>query len=74
MPTYTFRNKVTGVTSNHILTLKQREEYLEQNPNEQQMILNSTLVSGVGGLKPSDGFKDVLNTIKKNNPRSTINT
>jgi len=52
------------------------EEYLAQNPHINILPAAPMIVSGVasGTNKPDSGFRDLLKTIKKNSPRSTINT
>jgi len=74
MPTYSFINNDTGEEFSEFMSLSELETFLMTNENIEQTILNSNLVTRVGGLKPADGFKDVLNAIKKSNPGSTIET
>lgn len=72
MPTYTFVDSRNNKEKTLILSLKEREEFLKENKFFYQKLNPSHLVSGVGGIKTDDGFKDVLKTIKKNNPGSNI--
>lgn len=72
MPTYTFKNNDTGDVYDISLTLSERDDYVKEH-NVTQQLTSMVLVSGVGGIKTSDGFKDILKTIKKNSPRSNIN-
>lgn len=74
MPTYTFEDKDTGETETVILTLSEREQYLKDNPNKRQLIVNSNgFIAGVS-MKPDNVFRDMLKEMKKVNPGSTIDT
>jgi hypothetical protein len=76
MPTYSFRNKTTGETYSKFLTLKERESYLENNPDVESIIDYVVPSSeGIGHLKRNigSGWKDVLRKIKDRNPGSNIN-
>lgn len=74
MPTYTLHNKETGETYEEIMTISAYEDLLAENPHIVRVWENSKLniVSGVGGIKVDDGFKEVLTRIKKGSPGSTI--
>jgi hypothetical protein len=72
MPTYTFVNSKNNEEVTLFLSLKEREEFLKENKLFYQKMNPSHLVSGVGGLKPDEGFKDILRTVKKLNPGSNI--
>jgi predicted nucleic acid-binding Zn ribbon protein len=72
MPTYSFIDTNTGEEFSEFMSMSELETFLMTNEHIQQTILNSNLVTKVGGLKPADGFKDVLKAIKKSNPGSTI--
>lgn len=77
MPTYTIRNKVTKEEKDVILSFSQREELLERGEWEQIHKSCASLVTQVGGTlsKAGNGWKDVLETIKKGSGRgNTINT
>ncbi|PCJ96723.1 MAG: hypothetical protein COA52_00520 [Hyphomicrobiales bacterium] len=74
MVKYTFRDNDTNTEFDVEIPMTQRKEYLSKNPNLSQVLSKSNIVSGVGGIKVDDGFKDILRTMKKNNPGSTIET
>lgn len=75
MPTYNFRNKETGSITEEFLRISNLDQYKQDNPNLEQIIVSAPAMSYAGTkTKPSDGFRDVLRRIKKNNPRSKINT
>lgn len=66
MPTYTFYNKETETEKDEFFTsYEASEKYLADNPNLERRIKGVALVSGVGGIKVSDGFNDLLGAIKK---------
>jgi len=79
MPTYKFKDKVTGKETEEFMSISALDPYLADNPNLEQ------LVNGFPGIgyntvttKPADGFRDILRSIKKANSKgitkSTINT
>jgi len=76
MPTYTFHNTKTNKYHGDFMTISSMEEYLAQNPHINIVPSAPAIVSGVasGTNKPDSGFRDLLKTIKKNSPRSNINT
>lgn len=74
MPTYTFRNKKTGEEYTRYLSLSDREKYLEENPDVEQLIVKPNGFVTGHNMKPDDGFRDILRNIKKNYPGSTIET
>lgn len=76
MPTYTFHNTKTDEYHEDFMTISSMEEYLAQNSHINIVPAAPMIVSGVnsGRNKPDSGFRDLLKTIKKNNPRSNVNT
>jgi hypothetical protein len=77
MPTYGFRNKDTGEEETVFMSMAEREAYLAENPHIEQLPSAPAILGriGLGGrLKPSEGFRDVLRKVKKNNHGSNINT
>lgn len=74
MPNYSFLNKETNEEFEDFMSISAMTEFLENNPHIVRTIKNIEFVSGNGGVhtKTADGFKDILRTIKKNNPGSTI--
>lgn len=77
MPTYTFRNKLTNKTFDKLLSMSQRQPFLDENPDLEQVLGSTLTVTGMN-LKPDQGFRDVLKEIRskhdKRFTRSTINT
>lgn len=76
MPKYTFENTQTGEIYEDFMTISSMETLLAENPHIRQVPGAPQIVSGVASArnKPDSGFRDLLKTIKKNNPRSTVNT
>lgn len=74
MPTYSFLNKKTGEETIVEMKISEREEYLRENPDLEQIIVNTAFVHDVGGLRTDNGWKSMLNRIKRHNPGSTINS
>ncbi len=76
MPSYTIENTQTGEVTTEIMSWDALEQHLAANPHLKQIIGAPPIVSGVssGKNKPDSGFRDILKTIKKRHPRSTVNT
>lgn len=68
MPEYTMKHKETGETETMVISLSEREKFLEDNPDWTQVLAAPLLVSGVkSALRMSDdGWKENLKRIKKN--------
>ncbi|NDG30608.1 hypothetical protein EB118_11125 [bacterium] len=80
MPTYSFRNILTGEEFDQIMSIKKLDQYKIDNPDFEQLLGTPSIGDPVrlGLKKPDDTFRDILKQIKKNNDsrrvRSTINT
>jgi hypothetical protein len=76
MPTYTFRNEETQEEFTTIMSLSEREEFLESNPNIKQCLSAPGYADSVriGVRKIDSGFNDVLQKAKSAHLHSTINT
>jgi len=77
MPTYNWRHKKTGKTSEiFFLTIKEAEEYEKDHPELEWMCGAPGIVDSfrVGLKKPDDTFRDRLRDIKSRHRHSTINT
>jgi hypothetical protein len=76
MPKYTFENTKTGEVFDDFMSISQMETYLDENKHIRQELGTPLIVSGVssGKNKPDSGFRDILKTIKKRHPKSTVNT
>jgi hypothetical protein len=76
MPTYSFRDKDTGVTHDKFLSFSGRDEYLKQNPNLEQVHTSAPAFTGdhISAVKKHDtGFKEVLQRIHEKTPGSQLN-
>ena len=76
VPTYTFRNKETLEETTQILTLAEREQFLEQNQNHIQVPPVVAFGDSVrlGVRRIDNGFNDVLKKAKAAHPLGTIET
>lgn len=75
MPTYNFIDTETGVQWEEFMSISEMEKMLREYPEIRQEHYALNIVTGVDGARRIDnGFRDILKTIKKNNPRSNINT
>lgn len=76
MPTYTFRNTVTQEVFEKVMRIGELDSFKDNNPELELVISGAPGLSDpvrLGLRKPSDGFRDVLKKIKKNNPGNKIN-
>ncbi len=78
MPSYNFKNIVTGEEFSIHLKMSERESFLAENPDLKQVLAITPSISGRGRGRPDDGFRDVLKEIKKKHSggftKSNINT
>ena len=75
MPTYVFQNKKTKRRTDEVFcTISEMEQRLKDNPNEELAPSAPAIVSGVRSrrTKAPDSFRDILRSVKKRNPGSTI--
>ena len=75
MPTYSFRDKTTGEIFDKILRISEREQFLTDNPNLEQVLLQAPQVStnSVSGNQHRKAFKEVLNKIHSKTAGSVMN-
>lgn len=72
MPLYTFRDMNTGEQFDEMMSISSREEYLKDNPHITQQIVKLNMVSGVGGIKNDNGWKENLSRIAEAHPNSSL--
>jgi len=72
MPTYTFHNKATGVVEDKMMKISEKEQYLKDNPDIEQVHTGINIVAGVGGIKQDSGWKENLSRIAEAHPRSSL--
>jgi hypothetical protein len=77
MPTYVFKHRETGEITEQYMSMSALDEYKVNHPELEQVIGSTNIVSS-SGMKPDQGFRDVLKEIKSKHDarftRSTINT
>lgn len=67
MPTYSFRDTETNEEFERVLSMSERETYLEENPHIQQTFRKAPGIGDpvrLGLKKPDDGFRDVLREVR----------
>jgi len=76
MPFYVFLDKNTGEVSEKLLKISELDQYRLDNPHLETVPQAPGFSDPVrlGRMKPSDGFRDLLDKVKKGNPGSPINT
>jgi len=73
MPTYEFRNKVTGEVTEHFMKMSAKDDFLAANPHLEQTLTQAPAFAGDHiTLKKDTGFKEVLQKIKERNPRNDL--
>lgn len=76
MPTYHFKNTITGEIIEKYCSMTTRQEMVDSGEWEMHHTEGSTLVSSVG-IKPDSTFRDLLKEMKKKHnqgiTKSTIN-
>jgi hypothetical protein len=69
MPTYTFRDNNTGEQFEKMMKIAEREEYLQQNPHIESLIVSAPAFAGDHiTIKKDTGFKEVLQKINERVP------
>ena len=76
MPTYTFKNKETGEQFTEMMSLSDRDSFLEENDNIQLCLATPGFADPhrMGRIKPDDSFRDLLKETKKAQRGSNVNT
>ena len=74
MPIYEFRLKETGEVFEEFFNYQQKRDFLEDNPDIEEIIGAPNFVSGIAGVthKNDSGFNDLLNRIGNANPYSPL--
>jgi hypothetical protein len=75
MATYTFRNKETNEIFDHSMKMSEYDSYMESNPSIERYYEPGdamNIVSGVGGIKTDNGFKEVLSKVAEAHPNSQL--
>jgi len=75
MPTYTFRNTETDEVFDKLMSCKDREQYLADNPQLEPIIGGAPAMGDsvrLGIRRTDDGFKEVLSKISAANYKSNL--
>jgi len=75
MPIYTFENTKTKKVYDEMMSIAEKEEFLEKNKHIKQLLTTINISSGVvgmGGMKNDGGWKDNLSRIAEAHPRSNL--
>lgn len=77
MPTYDFKDRATGNVFTQTMRIAEKEIFLSENPNIEQLILRAPAIGDpvrLGVRKVDGGFKEVLQKIHSRAPGSDLNT
>ena len=74
MPIYTFENTKTGKVYDDMMSIAEKEEFLEKNKHIKQCLTKINISSGVMGvnMKNDGGWKDNLSRIAEAHPNSEL--
>ena len=73
MPSYSFRNTETGEEWEELLSISEREKFLEQNSHIEQLPSMVSIVGGHGDrIKNDGGWKDNMSRIAEAHPGSPL--
>ena len=74
MPIYTFENIKTGKVYDDMMSIAEKEEFLEKNKHIKQCLTTINISSGVQGInmKTDGGWKDNLSRIAEAHPTSEL--
>ena len=73
MPSYSFKNTETGEEWEELLTISEREKFLEQNPHVQQLPSMVSIVGGHGDrIKKDSRWKENMSRIAEAHPGSPL--
>tara|TARA_E500000178_G_scaffold287864_1_gene290292 strand:+ start:4010 stop:4321 length:312 start_codon:yes stop_codon:yes gene_type:complete len=74
MPIYTFENTKTGKVYDDMMSISEKEEFLEKNKHIKQKLTTINIVGGVQGIthKTDGGWNDNLQRIADAHPTSAL--
>ena len=72
MPLYTFRDINTDKQFDEMMSMSAKDQYLKDNPNITQEIVKLNMISGTGGFKNDNGWKENLSRIAEAHPNSSL--
>jgi len=76
MPIYQYKNEETGEVTDKFMSISDMEQFEIDNPHMKKMIQPVAFGDAMrlGVRKTDDNFNDILKTIKKRSPGSTVKT
>ena len=74
MPIYSFEDTKTGKEFDQIMSIAEKEEYLNTNTHIKQVINRINIVGGVSGMsyRQDQGWKENLSRIAEKHPTSAL--
>lgn len=74
MPIYQYKNEETGEVTDKLMSIADMEQFDIDNPHMKKIIHAPAIGDAMrlGVRKTDDSFNDLLKTMKKNSPGSTI--
>jgi len=75
MPIYTFEDTKTGKTFDDMMSIADKEDFLNKNPHIKQCVTAPNIVSGIvgmGQMKNDGGWKDNMSRIAEAHPTSPL--
>ena len=73
MPTYVFKDKLTGDQFEKFLSISEKEQFLKDNPDYKSILTAPNIISGARvGTGNLGGFKEVLQKVGEGHPGSAI--
>ena len=76
MPTYDFRDTLTGDVFEKFMSISAKEEYLKENPHIEQMLISAPSLVSTSTVSTQnrvpDGFKEVLSKVGHAHPNSKV--
>jgi hypothetical protein len=75
MPTYKFKNKITGKEIIEFMKISERDDFLKENPDLEQVPYGAPLIAyrNLGSeIKIDGGFRDVLQRAAEAHPLSPL--
>ena len=72
MPIYTFENTKTGKVYDDMMTISEKEDFLEKNKHIKQKLTAINIVGGIQGMtyKNDNGWKENMSRIAEAHPTS----
>ena len=76
MPIYQYKNEETGEVTDKFMSISDMEQFEIDNPHMKKIIQPVAFGDAMrlGVRKTDDNFNDILKTIKKRSPGSTVKT